>query len=62
MNQETNAVKTYPGTYVQPPIEKRPVASIAAPATCFTMTTSFASVKHILSPKPLRRPNRTRPL
>jgi hypothetical protein len=61
MSASERPVRTIPGKAVFIKVS-HPIVPGKAPCTTSTILASFDSVKHLLSNKPLRRPNRTRPL
>lgn len=62
MNTQYARAETYPGIFVNPPPQPKPAVDTIITPTCFTLVTDYRAVKHLVSPRPLRRPNRTRPL
>jgi hypothetical protein len=61
MNTNAQASRTVPGNAISIKISQPVVAGKASSATA-TILASFGAVKDMLSDKPLRRPNRLRPL
>jgi len=61
MNAENQTCRTVPGKSLAVKIAQPVIAEAASTATA-TILASFDAIKHMLSDKPLRRPNRTKPL
>ncbi len=61
MNAESQTCRTIPGRSLLIKINQPVTADTASTATA-TILASFGTIKHMLSDKPLRRPNRTKPL
>ena len=55
-------VRRVPGESCMMTMRTQPRADASPAATTAAMAIRFNQVKHLLSDKPLRRPNRTRPL
>jgi len=61
MNASAQPIRTVPGKSISIKINQ-PVVAGQIPSTTATILASFRSVEHLLSAKPLRRPNRSHPL
>jgi hypothetical protein len=61
MNTELKAGRTVPGRVISIKVAQ-PAAAGSASTTTATVLASFHAIKEVLSDKPLRRPNRLRPI
>jgi len=61
MNANLHAGRTVPGHVISIKISQPVIAGQASSQTA-TIVASFGKVRHLLSNKPLRHPNRSRPL
>jgi hypothetical protein len=61
LEEQQQTTVTVPGPYFALGLRSNAPASSESPATVASTQVDFKKVEHLLSKKPLRRPNRTRP-